>query len=195
MVLAVIGAVLGLRLADQVGLFGWESDWRPIDGNDVTRYHERSFRVARVIDGDTLDVVVADRYGGTTRVRLWGVDTPETHHPRKPPAHYGPEATAFARRCCAGDTDVLLRLVPGRTRGNHGRLLAYVTLPDGRLLNRILIAEGYGYADPRYDHPLAEDFASAQADARQARRGLWADLRHADLPYYYRDKLDLSAGR
>ena len=44
-------------------------------------------------------------------------------------------------------------LLPHRTRDKFGRLLNYVYLPDGRMLNRVLIEEGPGFADPRFNHP------------------------------------------
>ena len=49
----------------------------PTTGGDTDRYHDKTFRVARVVDGDTLDIQVADRDKPVTRIRLWGVDTPE----------------------------------------------------------------------------------------------------------------------
>jgi len=141
-------------VADRAGLFGL----RPAPtGDDYRRYHGKSFRVVRVIDGDTLDVDAPDGRRGHTRIRLWGVDTPETRHPQKGVQHFGPEAAAFTRRACEGNT-VRLELAPRRTRDRYRRLLAYVFLPDGRLLNRELVRLGFGYADPRYRHPYREEF-------------------------------------
>jgi micrococcal nuclease len=70
-------------------------------------------------------------------------------------------------------------------------LLAYVFLPDGRMLNSVLVAEGYGYADPRYEHRYKASFARLQRQAMEARAGLWKDVRNEDLPYYYRESLKL----
>jgi len=175
----------GLIAADRLGLFGERP--APV-GGDCDRYHGKSFRVVYVVDGDTLDVDAPDGRRNTTRVRLWGVDAPETKHPTKGVGHFGPEASDFTQRACAGKV-VSLELVPGKTRGNHGRLLAYVTLPDDTLLNRELVRLGYAYADPRYEHPRKAAFEQQQAAALAARRGLWRDVRGTDLPYYYRDRL------
>jgi micrococcal nuclease len=164
--------------ADRCGLLGA----RP--PRDEDKYGGKVFRVCHVADGDTLDVDVPDRDGQATRVRLWGVDTPETVKPNTPVQHFGPEASRFARQTVAGE-DVRLDLVSGNTRDRHGRLLAYVTLADGRMLNRMIVAEGYGYADPRYEHPLADEFRRLQRQAMEAGRGLWADVTQGDLPYYY----------
>ncbi len=188
--LAITVAVLGgLVIADKVGLLGN----KPLD--DRAKYDGTPCRVIRIIDGDTLDVAIPDGQLRHTRIRLWGVDTPETVHPNKPVGHYGPEAAIFTARLAAY-RDVTLQLEPtGRTRDNaeRNRLLAYVILPDGKMLNAELIAQGYGYADPRYDHYLAAEFAALQLTARQARLGLWATVTNDDLPHYYRDKLQLPA--
>jgi len=173
---AVVGA---LAVIDRWGLFGS----RPLP--DPEKYHGRSFRVVHVVDGDTIDLDAPDRDGRPTRVRLWGVDTPETVKPDTPPQHFGPEASEFTERVAAGRT-VRTELVSSSTRDKYERLLAYVFLPDGRMLNSLLVAEGYGYADPRYDHPLAGQFRKLQSDAQAAGRGLWRDVRQEDLPYYYK---------
>ena len=179
--------VIALVLADRGGLFGR----RPLD--DRATYDGATCRVVRVIDGDTLDVDIPDGRYDNTRIRLWGVDTPETVHPDKPTRHFGPEASAMTRQL-ALDEQVTLQLEPtGRTRDNkeYNRLLAYVILPHGRMLNRVLIAQGYGYADPRYDHQFAADFAKVQQAARTDRAGLWRAVTNDDLPFYYHNKLQL----
>jgi micrococcal nuclease len=184
--LAVVLAVGGaLVLADGAGLFGR----RP--PTEREKYHGKSFTVGRVIDGDTLDVEVSDGPHAATRVRLWGVDTPELARDGQSAAHFGPEASAFTRRLCLGQ-QVRLELEAGAApRGGYGRLLAWAWLPDGRLLNRVLVEEGCGYADPRYDHHLKGEFARLQREAMDAGRGLWADVEAEDLPRYYRGRLKL----
>jgi len=178
---AVVAVVAALVAADRAGLFGRRP--RP----DKVRYDGRTFPVARVVDGDTLDVETPDGDRPQTRVRLWGVDTPEMVKPDAPVRHFGPEASRFAKDLCAGKR-VTLRLEPHRTRGKYGRLLAYVVLPDGRMLNRMLVEGGFGYADPRFEHSYKAEFADLQAKARAAGRGLWKDVTEAELPYYYRGK-------
>jgi len=187
----VLLVTAGLILGDRLGMFGRR---RPLARGDYESYHGKAFRVVYVVDGDTLDVNAPDGRRDRTRVRLWGVDTPETRHPDKAVQHFGPEATAFTRQACAG-REVTLGLVHGTTRGRHGRLLAYVTVAGGRMLNRQLVRLGYAYADPRYEHPRKGEFERLQAEAMAARRGLWRDVRNADLPYYYRDSLPLPRTR
>ncbi len=180
--LAMAALLAGLLvLADRAGLFG------RLPAPDVEAYDGKSFRVTHVVDGDTLDIAAPDAINGstTTRIRLWGVDTPETVKPNTPVQHFGPEASAFAAKACRGKT-VRLELVAGKTRGKYKRLLAYVYTDAETMLNAELISQGLGYADPRFDHPRRERFARLQRDARSARRGLWKDVTPADLPHYYR---------
>lgn len=180
----VAAAVAGLVLADRAGFFGVAPE------NDWDKYQGGRFRVGRIIDGDTLDVDCPDGRFGRTRIRLLGVDTPETVKPNTPVEHFGPQASQFTKSAAMGRT-VTLRLDRVRTRDIYNRLLAYVILPDGTNLNKRLIAMGYGYADPRFDHPLKREFKQAQAKAMKGRMGLWAQADEADLPYYYRGKLKI----
>lgn len=183
---AVVAAVLAaLVLADRVGIFG-----RAPKG-DFAVYDGATFRVVRVVDGDTLDVDTPDRNKPSTRIRLWGVDTPEVHSQDRAVDHFGPQASDFAKSLANGRL-VKLELEPGRnTRDRYGRLLAFVRLPDGRMLNRLLIEEGYGYADPRFDHSRKAEYARVQRAAMKARRGLWKDVKESDLPRYYQGRLKL----
>ncbi len=173
-------AIFLLVLVDRFGVFGLA---RKPDGQ---KYDGVSFRVTRAIDGDTIKLAVPDGQKSTTTVRLWGVDTPETKKPNTPVQHFGPEAAAATARMTEGKT-VRLELYPLDTRDRYGRLLAYVYLPDGRMLNRVLIVEGFGLADPRYDHKYKSEFTRLQREAIKARRGLWKDATPADLPYHSRN--------
>jgi micrococcal nuclease len=123
--------------------------------------------VTRVVDGDT---VVLNR---GERVRLIGVDTPETKHPQKPVQRFGREATAFTRRVVEG-RPVHLEY-DGQRRDRYGRTLAYVFLADGRLLNAEIIRQGYGFAYTKYPFRRLEEFRQLEREARRAGRGLWAD--------------------
>jgi micrococcal nuclease len=124
------------------------------------------------VDGDTLVVEIAGR---TERVRLIGVDTPETVHPQKPVEHFGKEASAFTKQLAEGQR---VRLEPdpqNADRDKYNRLLRYVYLPDGRLLNAEIIAQGYGHAYTRFPFAKMEEFRALEREAREAGRGLWSD--------------------
>ena len=101
------------------------------DGSSIA-WSSETARVTRVVDGDTLVVNIA---GQEERVRLIGVDTPETVHPQKPVEYFGKEASAFTKGIAEGQS-VRLEADPQNTnRDKYRRLLRYVYLPDGRLLN------------------------------------------------------------
>ena len=125
-------------------------------------------RVTRVVDGDTIDVVLAGR---TERVRLIGIDTPESVDPRQPVQCFALEASAFAARHLEGRR-VELEFDAER-RDRYGRLLAYVWL-DGRLFNLTLVRRGYAQV---YTFPpnvrYVERLLAAQRRARSGSAGLW----------------------
>jgi len=164
-------------LADRMGVFGRGPQ------DDLVKYDGQEFHVIKVVDGDTVDIDFSDHPRENTRIRLWGVDTPETVKENTPVQHYGPEASAFTRKNILYQR-VRLKLEPGNTRDRYGRLLAYIYLPDGRMMNRMLVEQGYAYADPRYDHPFRKEFLQLEAAARREKRGLWKDVPPSELPYY-----------
>lgn len=138
--------------------------------------------VATVVDGDTL---VVDVSGDHRRVRLIGVDTPETVHPRKPVQYYGREASNFTKRSLLGRRVWLEYDVAPLDR--YRRHLAYVWLEEpGRseeavrrgMFNARLLLEGYGRlltVQPNVRH--ADLFTVFQTEARTAGRGLWGRKR------------------
>jgi len=165
-----------------LGLLVIVARWRLPQGSDQERYHDRHFRCVRVVDGDTIDIDVPDGQYPHTRIRLWGVDTPETVWPGRPQMYFGPEASAFTRSCVEG-VNVRVELSPGRSRDKYGRLLAYVYYGDPPvMLNEELIARGYGYADRRFDHPWKTRFAQLEERARKDRQGLWAGVKPEQMP-------------
>lgn len=157
-----------------VACVGAVMDFRPAD--DYSRYHNRVFAIANVVDGDTIDVFAPDRGLSTTRVRFWGVDTPEVGRPPEPSMYYGPEASAYVKRLLEGG-EVRLVLSPTKTRGLYGRLLAYVhTEPSGQSVNEALINTGHAYADWRFPHPLKRRFMDLETKARRKNVGLWSSV-------------------
>lgn len=122
--------------------------------------------IVRVVDGDT---VVLD---GNERVRLIGVDMPESVDPRRPVQYFGQEASAFTHRMAEGKR---ARLAYDQERTDrYGRTLAYVYLEDGTFLNAEIIRQGYGHAYTRFRFRYADEFRAYEREARENRRGLWA---------------------
>lgn len=154
----------------------------PVQGDDWARYHDRTFRVVHVVDGDTFDINAPDGDKAVTRIRLWGVDTPEVAAGGGTDMHFGPEASSYAKKVLGG-RDVHIVLSPKRSRGKYGRLLAYVFLErGGRMFNEMLLEEGYAYADLRFDHHYYDKFKRIEKRARKAGVGLWADITFDKMP-------------
>ncbi|GAB4446340.1 MAG: hypothetical protein OHK0015_49460 [Chloroflexi bacterium OHK40] len=129
-------------------------------------------RVINIIDGDTIDVAIGGR---EERVRLIGIDTPESVDPRRPVECFGVEASAAASALLDGQT-VWLEEDPSQdSRDRHGRLLRYVWLEDGRMANLEQIAGGFAF-EYTYDTPYRyrEAFRLAERAARDAGIGLWS---------------------
>jgi len=185
--LAVI-LLAGLAASDKMGFFGTKSTPSASTVADWETYDGKTFRVSKVVDGDTVDVECPDGVNNkkTTRIRLWGVDTPETVKPNAPVEWFGPEASAFVKKTVEGQP-VRIELERGKdSRDKYKRLLAWVVLEDGRLLNAELISQGYGYADPRFPHHRKTEFAKLQAQAMREKKGLWQNgSPPKDLPEYY----------
>jgi endonuclease YncB( thermonuclease family) len=158
-----------------------------IHAHDFEKYHGKTFTVLNVVDGDTLDINIPDGKFNTTRIRLLGVDTPETKHPERGPMYFGQEATDFATELALGK-EVTIYLEAARTRGYYGRLLAYVHFPDGTVLNEALLAEGVAYADLRFDHSFYHKYEQLQAAARSRNKGLWEHVTREQLPQWLRRK-------
>lgn len=128
--------------------------------------------VSAVVDGDTLDVEVG---GEVSRVRMIGVDTPETVRPNTPVECFGREASAFSKQLLTGQA-VLLEEDPSQdSRDRYGRLLRFVWLADGRMANYELVAQGFAY-EYTYDqaYKYQGEFKAAQQAAQAGGRGLWA---------------------
>ena len=165
-------------------------------GTDLTRYHGRSFRVVRIVDGDTLHIAAPDSTDAVTKVRLLGVDAPETGTQGRECMYFAEEATAFAKRVvCDREVTVYLDDRSG-SRDRYGRLLAYVELTDGSFLNEDLLLEGYAYADLRFRHSYYQKYQQLEASARALRAGLWNNVKAHQLPpWLQRMRPDLRPGR
>jgi len=155
---------------------------------DWQKYHGKTFTVTEVIDGDTLDIDIPDGESANTRIRLIGVDTPETKHPTVSLMYYGPEATEFTTSMAMGK-QVRVRLdTAGDQRGYYGRLLAYIQLPDGKILNAEIIKNGYGYAYLNYSHGEFSAYQILMQQAIDKKAGLWKNAARDQIPKWLRSK-------
>ncbi len=136
-----------------------------------------SGRVKWIYDGDTIEVT------GVGTVRLLGIDAPE-HKASQRDRYYqrwGIEPTTLRHINQAG-RNYLMESIKGKTvlmkteekkRDRYNRLLAYVYLPDGRLLNQLLLEKGFAVVYRRFDFELKSDFLMTEDLARNNRQGLW----------------------
>jgi len=100
--------------------------------------------------------------------------------------YFARESTEAARRLADGKKITLYLDEKHETRGKYGRLLAYVELPDGTVLNESLISHGYAYADLRFRHSYYQKYRKLEAAARSLNKGLWGRARREDLPDWLR---------
>lgn len=124
--------------------------------------------VTRVVDGDTVEVVIDDR---REDVRYIGIDTPETVSPDDPVQCMGPKASAFNDRFVEGRRVTLV--FDAERRDKYGRLLAYV-YRGRRLVNAILLRRGLARTlTIAPNDSMAERFAEIEERAGRSARGLW----------------------
>jgi micrococcal nuclease len=130
---------------------------------------EGMHEVRRVVDGDTLLLTSG------ARVRLQGIDTPETVRENFQVEPWGPEASRFTKEFIA-EADNQVRLTFGLERKDrHDRFLAFVW-HDQRMLNEELVRAGLARArlDYRYSGIMKRRLQRAQDEARGAGRGMWS---------------------
>jgi len=129
------------------------------------------YSIAKFVDGDTIAV---NMNGAVETIRFVGVDTPETHKPNTPVQCYGELAAAYTKQLI-GDNRVRLQADALDTnRDRYGRLLRYVYLPDGTLVEDKLIKNGYGFAYTLFPFEKVDQFKADQEAAKAAHVGLWA---------------------
>ena len=130
------------------------------------------FVVSRVVDGDTIEVT---RDGVKEKVRLIGINTPETVDPRKKVECFGKEASLHAKEILFGKKVELVSDDTQTKYDKYGRLLAYVYREDGLFINKHMIEEGYAY-EYTYHVPylFQKEFKEAQLKAQNEGKGLWA---------------------
>lgn len=140
---------------------------------EVPARQQEVYEVSQVLDGDTIEIA---RDGKLERVRLIGVDTPETKDPRKPVQCFGKEASKHTETSLSGRR-VRLEFDPVvGERDRYDRLLAYVWREDGLFVNLDLVTEGFAH-EYTYQHQLykyRDEFQAAERAADSADKGLWA---------------------
>ena len=126
-----------------------------------------------VVDGDTVDLIID---GVEERVRLIGIDTPETKKENTPIECFGLEATAFAQSLLPEGTQLYVER-DVEARDVYGRLLAYIyRIDNGIFVNLEIVRQGYAQPltiPPNVAH--STEFVEAARAAERANLGLWAE--------------------
>ncbi len=131
------------------------------------------FLVTKIIDGDTLMI---DINGKEQAVRLIGIDTPEVKDSRKTVQCFGTEASEEARQLMENKKVKLEADITQTDKDIYNRLLRYVYLEDGTLINKKLIEEGFGFEYTyKIPYKFQTEFKDAQKMAESKKVGLWAD--------------------
>lgn len=156
-----------------IGLSWWLEPYLP--KNDVPMRSPGAldngvYEVLRVVDGDTI-LLKKDRL----RVRLQGVDTPETVKEFTAVQDWGPEAASFTERFVKDSGMKIDITVDGEGVDQYGRHLAFVW-HEGRLLNEELIANGLARAKLAYDYSqrMKDRLRAAQNKAQRQKLGIWS---------------------
>jgi len=124
--------------------------------------------VGDATDGDTIKILLD---GVTEKVRILGIDTPETVHPTKPVECFGKEASEKMRSLVSGEL-ITLERKPSEDRDRYDRLLRYVRL-NGEDIGAMMIREGFAYSYRKYPHPRLDEYNALEQEAREGLRGLW----------------------
>lgn len=159
-----------LLLALLTLLAGYISEYNSQVRHTAVELSPGSYRVISVQDGDTIKV---DMDGVEEEIRFIGVDTPETQDPRKAVQCFGHAALTYTKELIATQP-VRLEADPlSSNRDRYNRLLRYVYLPDGRLVQAEIIKAGYGFAYTSFPFTKSEEFSTYQRHAREQNVGLW----------------------
>lgn len=111
-------------------------------------YEYRVKKVLKVVDGDTIDVDIDLGFSisYTQRVRLAGIDTPESRTTDKKEKALGLEAKDRLKKAIDAATNVVIKTEKPNSSEKYGRILGWVFLDDNKVsINQILIDEGYAW--------------------------------------------------
>ncbi len=164
--LLIVFMLTALSVAQQLGWVGAREV--------VVENQPGLYSVSRFVDGDTIAV---NMNGKTEKIRMIGVDTPETHKPNTPVQCYGPAAAAYTKKSLTGKKFRLVSDSKSTDRDRYDRLLRYLILTDGTNFNQKLIEQGYGFYYPYFPFTKSDEFAASQELAKAANHGLWGNCK------------------
>ena len=165
----ILTTLLGIALV----LFAWWYEQHWFEPGLNTPYQDQLapgiYRVTRVVDGDTL-LLEYER----TRLRLQGIDAPETVKEGTPVQPWGPEASNYTKRFVREAGDLVRIEIDGQPLDRHGRQLGFVWF-EGRLLNEELVRAGLARAKLAYNYSDEKKARLRRAEeaARREKLGVW----------------------
>ena len=164
--------VTALTVLVVVLTYGLQQGWFGSAGQVAEVNQPGLYTIAHFVDGDTIAV---NMNGKVEKVRFVGVDTPETHKPNTPVQCYGPAAAAYTKTIIGSHQVRLVSDELSTDRDRYNRLLRYVYLPDGTLVNEKLIQNGYGFYYPYFPFSKSAQFEADEKGAIAANKGLWGN--------------------
>lgn len=144
-----------------------------VERNDGLDEMEGMFEVINVIDGDTIMVKVG---GVAESVRLIGINAPEVASPHSKEECYGEDAKVFLKEIISGEKVFLKGDDLADDRDRYNRLLRYVYLEDGTMVNVLLLEEGYAFLYEYGDFVMLDDFFESERKAREDGVGVWGEV-------------------
>lgn len=124
--------------------------------------------IIRIVDGDTVVALVNNK---EEKIRIIGINTPESVDPRRPVECFGKEASNQAQELL---TSQKVQLEDATQRDTYGRLLAYITLADETDFGLEMIETGYAYSFKSYPHARLSQYNQAEKRAQENNVGLWS---------------------
>jgi micrococcal nuclease len=134
--------------------------------------NEDLYTVVRVIDGDTLDIAF---HNHIKRIRIIGIDTPETVKHNHPIECYGKEATLQAEKMLLYQKIKLQKDTKGDDIDIYNRLLRHVILKNGENFGAFMVQNGYAKAYKKFEYETKKEFLDYEKDAQKNKKGMWEE--------------------
>ncbi|MFH1456797.1 MAG: thermonuclease family protein [Patescibacteria group bacterium] len=125
--------------------------------------------ISRVVDGDTVEFTCN---GKDEKIRIIGIDTPETVHPSKPVQCFGKEASQKMKKIAENKKAILKKGQGSENRDKYGRLLRYIEI-NNQDIGAEMIKNGYAFSYKIYPHEKLDEYNQLEKDVRETEKGLW----------------------
>ena len=168
-IIIIVGLIFGIITKDDILAAFTVENSNAITSKNAGNQKNQTYKVLKVVDGDTIQI---DYNGTKEKVRLIGIDTPESVHPDEAKNNENGKIASEYTKKLLTDKSVSLEL-DVQERDKYGRILAYVYL-DGEMVNKKLLADGYAQVatfPPNVKY--VKEFTQIQKEAKDSGKGLW----------------------